>query len=136
MTGPVRKCASVGLLLCAATACSRAAPPPGAGTVLLPRICTSVRHAAAGQDRIIAVGRTAPGQPFGTIATVTWRTPGLNAAVVRVSEDDGPPRMMSGAASGGTAQINWIALGHTYVFGLYPTLTSRTVLASVAVKQC
>lgn len=132
----VLKYASIGLLLFAAFACSRAAPPPGASTVLLPRICASVRRAATGPDRIGATGRTVVGQPFGTIATVAWRTPDLPTGVVRVSEDDGPSKLLTGAAKGGIAHINWIAVGHTYLFGLYPTMTSRAPLASVAVKQC
>jgi hypothetical protein len=123
------------LLLCAA-ACSRAAPPPGASMVLVPHICTAVRHAATGQASIVAVGKRAPGEPFGDIATITWRTPGLNTSVVRVSEDSGPAKRFTGAGRGGVAHINWILPGHTFVFGLYPTASSRAVLASVAVRQC
>jgi hypothetical protein len=125
------------LLLASAGACSKAVPPPGASTVLVPPGASDgqVHGFSVGTSRIVAVPNPVPEQPGVATTTVSWTAPGSPLAEVRVSEDGGPDHVFARAGGRGSAEASFIVAAHTYVFRLYRFPGARQILAAVVVRE-
>lgn len=125
--------ATVGLL----TACSAAAPPPDAQTVLHPSAATSAAVAAAdsasGGASIRAIVLSAPSGRRPGSAKVVWSAPGARLGTVRVFVDGSAHGTLFAEGDSGSAKAAFIVAGHTFVFRLFPSPDGTRPLASAAV---
>lgn len=65
---------------------------------------------------------------------VTWSTGDGSPGVVTVSAEGGSEELFASGPSG-TVPASWIAIGHTYIFRLYSTISGRRLLARLKVGQ-
>lgn len=65
--------------------------------------------------------------------TLSWNAPGYSSVSIYVSFDGGTPVLLTTDKSTSSIVAPWIQAGHQYVFRLFPTGNTTTVLASVTV---